>query len=156
MIKLIYLLLIHQGVPQTLPDPRTGIMSTNDQPKAPWPPSTETWHTYQLHCHCGTIRYKITISPPLFPEHDPQNTGTYDAVDCHCSYCVRNGILPIHPLAKNVEWEEKGLEWRKEYFTASKQHPHWFCGKCGSSLGTDLSGLPKEFVPEPRVGVNVS
>lgn len=135
-------------------------MSTQENPslsppQPPWPTETGTYHTYPMHCHCGAIRWNITISPPLFPEHDPDNKGTYSAVDCGCSYCQRNGILPVHPKVENVVWTQ-GLEDRREYLTASKKCPQWFCGKCGSSLGTDLRVLMEEMGMEGRVAVNVS
>ncbi|CZT21998.1 uncharacterized protein RCC_07867 [Ramularia collo-cygni] len=120
----------------------------------PWPPETGVWKTYPMHCHCGTIRWNITISPPLFPSDDPENKGTYAAVDCHCSYCQRNGILPIHPKSANVVFTQ-GLEERKEYLTASKKCPQWFCGQCGSCIGTDLSVLAKEMGMEGRYSINL-
>lgn len=124
-------------------------------PQAPWPEETGVWHTYKMHCHCGTIRWTLNISPPLFPDHDPENKGIYSPVNCECSYCQRNGILPIHPKVENIVWEQ-GLEDRKEYLTASKKCPQWFCGKCGSSIGTDLRSLCEREGMEARIGINVS
>jgi len=71
----------------------------------PWPEENGIWHTYDLHCHCGAIRYKMTISPPLL-ESESQGKGTYTAILCDCSSCQRNGTIACHPRAKNVEFRQ--------------------------------------------------
>lgn len=131
---------------------------SSDQPQGqqpPWPQETGVWHTYPMHCHCATIRWTITVSPPIYPEHDPENKGTYPAVDCNCSYCERNGILPIHPLTKNIKWVQ-GREEMRSYLTASKKCPQWFCGRCGSTIGTDLGAMLEGMGMEGRWSINVS
>lgn len=50
----------------------------------------------------------------------------------------------------------QGVEERKEYLTASGKCPQWFCGKCGSAIGTDLRVLMKEMGVEDRFSINVS
>ncbi|RMY60178.1 hypothetical protein D0865_01678 [Hortaea werneckii] len=70
-------------------------------PDFPWPQATEEEATYDLHCHCGTIRYTITISPPLYAEHSAKG-DQYPAVECACSWCQRNGEICVHPLSKNL------------------------------------------------------
>ena len=42
--------------------------------------------TYDAGCHCGYIKFSLTLSPPL-PE--------YKVLDCNCSICRRNGYLLI-------------------------------------------------------------
>lgn len=88
----------------------------------PWPKESGVWHTYNLHCHCGTVRYNMTISPPLLPEHIPveaQDKSIYTAVDCKCSHCERDGAIMIHPLTKNVEFT-RGKDRLKEYRFGNK------------------------------------
>jgi hypothetical protein len=50
----------------------------------------------------------------------------------------------------------QGVEERKEYLTASGKCPQWFCGKCGSAIGTDLRVLMKKMGVEDRFSINVS
>lgn len=96
----------------------------------------------------------MTLSPPIYIE-DTQGKEQAVAVECDCSHCERKGLICLHPLAKDVEFTQ-GLEDRKEYLCASKKNPHWFCGKCGSTLGTDISGLMRELGVEERYSINVS
>lgn len=42
--------------------------------------------TYPGGCHCGYIRFEVTLSPPL----DEQTV-----VDCNCSMCRRGGYLLV-------------------------------------------------------------
>lgn len=71
----------------------------------PWPEENGVWQTYDLHCHCGAIRYKMAISPPLL-ESESQGKGIYTALVCDCSYCERNGVIACHPRAKNVQFTQ--------------------------------------------------
>lgn len=45
--------------------------------------------TYEAGCHCGYIKYSVTLSPP-FPE--------YKALNCNCSACTKLGYLLICKL----------------------------------------------------------
>lgn len=42
--------------------------------------------TYPASCHCGYIRFSVTLSPPL-PEYKP--------LECNCSACRRFGYLLV-------------------------------------------------------------
>lgn len=53
-------------------------MATEAEPK----PS----QTYEAGCHCGYVRFSVTLSPPL-PEYKPLN--------CDCSACRRFGYLLV-------------------------------------------------------------
>ena len=122
-------------------------------PELPWPPATDLSATYDLHCHCGTIRYTITVSPPLYPEHT-QGREQYTAVECTCSWCARHGEICVHPLSKDVKWTH-GLEQRGEYRFANKIAPHWFCKVCASTLGGDLGPMMRSMGMEERLTINV-
>lgn len=133
-------------------------MATNTAPKLelPWTEPNGHSATYNLHCHCGTIRYTMKLSPPLFAsettaEHPEQAVVT----ECTCSYCTRNGYLAVHPSAQDVTFT-RGLEDRAEYLLGAKQCPQWFCRKCGSAVATDLSSLMARLGMENRCAVNVS
>ena len=107
-----------------------------------------------LHCHCGTVRYTITISPPLYAEHSAKG-DQYPAVECACSWCQRNGEICVHPLSKNVKWTH-GEDHRGEYYFGKKIAPHWFCKTCASTLGGDMGPLMKKMGMEERMTINVS
>ncbi|KAI6873838.1 hypothetical protein KC338_g1442 [Hortaea werneckii] len=122
-------------------------------PEFPWPAATEEEATYDLHCHCGTIRYTITISPPLYAEHSAKG-DQYPAVECACSWCQRNGEICVHPLSKNVKWIHGG-DHRGEYYFGKKIAPHWFCKTCASTLGGDMGPLMKKMGMEERMTINL-
>jgi hypothetical protein len=130
-------------------------MSTGNLPsEVPWTQPNGIYATYDLHCHCGAIKYKMKLSPPLYAE---QTEGQEQcvAVECNCSMCERNGYWGVHPLAKDVEFTQ-GLEDRTNYYFAAKKSPVWLCRHCGSVLGTDLTFLMEEvFKTENRCTINV-
>ena len=116
---------------------------SSDQQQAPSPPQEVPWSqpngiyaTYDLHCHCGAIRYTMKISPPLYAEHT-EGKEQCVAVECNCSYCERNGIIAVHPLANDVEFTQ-GLEDRAKYYTGMKKNPHWLiCSHIGHKTTND-------------------
>lgn len=133
-------------------------MSTDQEktkgPEVPWTQSNGIYADYNLHCHCGAICFNMRLSPPLYKE---QTEGKEQCipVECDCSHCERTGLIAIHPLAKDVKFTQ-GLEDLVEYYSGAKKNPHWFCNKCGSTLGTDLTWLMKEvFRAENRYTINV-
>lgn len=97
------------------------IQSLCIMPSFPWPEETGVWQTYDLHCHCGVIRWKMSISPPLL-ESQAQGKGIYTAILCDCSYCERNGVIACHPKAKNVEFTQ-GLVGRVTRVVIVWQYP---------------------------------
>lgn len=123
--------------------------------EAPWPASNGIWASYDLHCHCGSVRYSMKVSPPLF-EQQTEGKEQYTVIECHCSHCERQGALCVHPLVENIEWTQ-GVEHRGTYLCASKKSPHFFCKNCGCFLATDLSWLMENvFKSENRMSMNVS
>lgn len=50
------------------------------------PPEARSDQTYEAGCHCGYIKFSVTLSPPL-PE--------YEVVQCDCSACRRFGYLLV-------------------------------------------------------------
>lgn len=123
--------------------------------KFPWPIPNGNVGEYQLHCHCGAIRYTMKLSPPLYAsETTLAAPERYEAVECDCSQCERHGIWAAHPFIKDVhfaegvsgeQWE-RGSELRKEYRCGGKVNPHYFCPECGSVLATDLTALMKNVM----------
>ncbi|KAF2483692.1 hypothetical protein BDY17DRAFT_324406 [Neohortaea acidophila] len=126
----------------------------SSSPSTSWTPPNGQKAQYNLHCHCRAISYTITLSPPLYTS-TPNPSDRCVAVECACSYCARNGLLTVHPLASDVHFDAAGLEFREEYLCGARRAAHWFCRRCGSVLGTDLRGVMRSLGAEERVGINV-
>jgi hypothetical protein len=124
----------------------------------PWPTSGNGISAnYDLHCHCGAVKYSMELSPPLYLEH-AQGKERWTAVECDCSHCDRVGAINVHPQTKYFTIT-KGKEHIVEYRSAGKQNPHYNCGKCGCFLYTDLAETMKKMEgpeAEGRLAVNVS
>ncbi|OLN92232.1 hypothetical protein CCHL11_01454 [Colletotrichum chlorophyti] len=86
--------------------------------------------TYDASCHCGNIRFSLTLSPPL--------EEGYKVLMCNCSICRRSGYLLIYPYKKDVTWHDGSRERCKNYRFNTKTKDQMFCGECGSSLGIDF------------------
>ncbi|KAI0900990.1 hypothetical protein F4806DRAFT_177146 [Annulohypoxylon nitens] len=96
---------------------------------------TQPSGTYEAGCHCGYIKFALTLSPPL-PE--------YEVLNCNCSSCTHLGYLLVYPLVKDVVWHNNGRERCASYRFNSKKMDQMFCPKCGTSLGIDFEGFFKE------------
>jgi hypothetical protein len=57
--------------------------------------STPEPTTHRANCHCGAIRYTVTLKYP-FPK--------YKINRCTCSICTKNGYLLVYPPRKDVVW----------------------------------------------------
>ncbi len=86
--------------------------------------------TYAGSCHCGAVKYEVTMVPPQ------------KAAACNCSLCSRAGWLLAFVPDGNfrlLSGEDELTEYR-----FNKRHiNHLFCSKCGVrpfSRGTDRSG----------------
>lgn len=119
-------------------------MSNEEFPHLPtFDPSDS--QTYSAICHCGTVQYTVTLSPPLAKQK---------VVECNCSICSRNGYLLVYPLREQVDIKS-GEEALKSYSFGIKRNRHLFCGRCGSSVFFDPR-MP-EFGESPDIfPVNVS
>ncbi|KXH36799.1 glutathione-dependent formaldehyde-activating enzyme [Colletotrichum salicis] len=102
-------------------------MSSEETPK----PSK----TYDASCHCGTIKFSLTLSPLL--------EDGYKVLNCNCSICRRSGYLLIYPSKKDVTWHDGSREKCTNYRFNTKTKDQMFCGACGSSLGIDF--LTEDF-----------
>jgi hypothetical protein len=105
--------------------------------------------TYEAGCHCGYIKFSITLSPPL-PE--------YEVLDCNCSMCAKAGYLLVckcpckvqlehykesntplpDPHRQDVKWHGDSRSRCAVYRFNTKQKDQLFCPKCGTSLGIDF------------------
>lgn len=111
--------------------------------------TTKNEQTYPCSCHCGSITFTVTLSPPLTEQ---------TVMECNCSICRRVGYLlvctshsphptpfPRHSVLKSTDppkeavvFSEDSLPRLSRYQFNTKQIDHLFCGNCGSSLGIDF------------------
>ena len=101
--------------------------------------------TYEAICHCGTVQYSVTLSPPL---------ARQKVVSCNCSICARNGYLLVYPLRKHLS-VKSGEHDLKSYSFGIKRNLHKFCANCGSSVFFDPRMAEHGEEPD-LIGVNVS
>ncbi|KAI8634233.1 glutathione-dependent formaldehyde-activating enzyme [Xylariaceae sp. FL1651] len=97
--------------------------------------------TYQAGCHCGYIKFSVTLSPTL---------DEYKVLQCSCSACTRFGYLLIYPEAKDVVWHNNSRERCANYRFNTKKKDQMFCPKCGASLGIDF----REILQPHRYGIS--
>jgi hypothetical protein len=74
--------------------------------------------TYEGSCHCGAIRYEVTMEPPA------------KAFAGNCSICMRTGwLLAFVPATsfRQIAGEDKVRDYQ---FGKQKIH-HYFCESCG-------------------------
>ena len=83
--------------------------------------------TYDGTCHCGTVQYSVTLSPPLAQQ---------EVRSCNCTICTRNGYLFVYPEREQLEFKSATQD-LGEYTFGRKKNVHKFCKRCGSSLYTD-------------------
>ncbi|KAK5109978.1 hypothetical protein LTR62_006345 [Meristemomyces frigidus] len=97
---------------------------------------------YQGNCHCGLIKYTLTLPEALAPE------GTGQIIRCNCSICVKNGYYLVYPQISDVHFTPGSFEKMSSYLMGKKTKPHRFCPECSSSVLIDFSeaeDLPKEW-----------
>ena len=99
-------------------------------------PDARLW--YEANCHCGTVKYRISL-PDL---------SSHQVNCCNCSVCTKDGYLLVYPKPSEVEWLQ-GFETLKAYEFGHKRVTHRFCEHCGSSILID-------FHDGEKLGVNVS
>ncbi|RYP44307.1 hypothetical protein DL768_009205 [Monosporascus sp. mg162] len=68
--------------------------------------------TYEAGCHCGYVKFRFTLSPPL-----PQ----YRVLQCNCSACTKLGYLLVYPKAEDVTWHNGSRRRCAEYQFNTKQ-----------------------------------
>ncbi len=82
-------------------------------PKAPQPTQT-----YEGGCHCGAVRYRVTMAAPT------------KATTCNCSLCARAGWLLAFTPAAGFELLQGEAQLRDYQFGGKTLH-HRFCETCG-------------------------
>lgn len=82
------------------------------------PGMSETKPTYQGSCHCGAVRYEVTMATPD------------KAYACNCSICSRAGWLLTFTPADTFKLIA-GEEHLKDYQFGKRHIHHLFCDTCG-------------------------
>ena len=70
-------------------------------------------------CHCGTVRFKVTLSD-----------GLKSARRCTCSYCRMRGAVAVSAELGGIEFLS-GAEALTLYQFNTRAAEHYFCSKCG-------------------------
>ncbi len=78
----------------------------------------EDTKTYEGSCHCGNVRYEVTMTPPA-----KAFAGT-------CSICSRTGWLLAFVPTSQVKFLS-GDDGTSDYQFGKKSIHHHFCSKCG-------------------------
>ncbi|KAK4166097.1 hypothetical protein QBC43DRAFT_313948 [Cladorrhinum sp. PSN259] len=118
-------------------------MSTTTPSSDTTPTSSET---YQAGCHCGYIKFDVTLSPPL---HQQQ------VVDCSCSICRRAGYLLVYPPYSQVTWHDDSRARCAAYRFNTKTKDQLFCPKCGVSIAIDFRESPLPSWRKHHYGISV-
>lgn len=100
---------------------------------------------YNATCHCGSVQYTVTLSPPL--ERHP-------IVSCNCSICLKNGYLLVYPTRERVSFGSEEIK-LKTYSFGYKRNQHKFCADCGGSVFFDPELNKSGGIPD-LLGINVS
>jgi hypothetical protein len=74
--------------------------------------------TFQGGCHCGAVRYEVTLEPPT------------KAFACNCSICSRTGWLLAFAPDESFKLVG-GEDALRDYQFAKKNTHHLFCTTCG-------------------------
>ena len=74
--------------------------------------------TYAGGCHCGKVRYEVTMEPPT------------SAMACNCSICSKKGTLLTFVPMKQFK-VTTGAGTLSDYQFGKKNIHHLFCPVCG-------------------------
>lgn len=79
---------------------------------------TENVQALNGGCHCGAIRFRAFVAPPL------------NILRCNCSICRMQGFEHIIIDDENFEML-RGANELSEYTFNTGIAKHWFCSRCG-------------------------
>ena len=84
--------------------------------------------TYRGSCHCGAVRYEVTMAPPA------------KAMTCNCSICSRTGAMLVF-VPQSAFRLVAGDDATSDYQFGKKHIHHRFCRTCGiRSYATGTAG----------------
>ncbi len=61
------------------------------------PEGGESRTTHEASCHCGNVKFTVTLKEP-FPK--------YPVNQCNCTICTQNGYLFVYPPRRDVVFTE--------------------------------------------------
>jgi len=86
----------------------------------------EIAHTYRGGCHCGAVRFEVTV-----PDDTPEASRSYHTVyDCNCSICRKKGFLHLIVPPEHFMLLQ-GAENLTTYTFNTGVAKHLFCRTCG-------------------------
>nr|WP_321457888.1 GFA family protein [uncultured Cohaesibacter sp.] len=94
--------------------------------------------TYNASCHCGSIKFRVTISP-----------GDKPPRRCTCSICRMRGAAAVSAPLDGIEFIA-GKDMLSLYQFGTKSAEHYFCSKCGIYTHHKRRSNPNEY------GINVA
>ncbi|KAK4227971.1 hypothetical protein QBC38DRAFT_415615 [Podospora fimiseda] len=103
-------------------------------------PSSAPSETYPSSCHCGHIKFDVTLSPPLSQQQ---------VMNCNCSICQRAGYLLV------LTWHNSSRSRCATYLFNSKTRHQLFCPKCGISIGIDFKDTTFPASRRNHYGISV-
>ncbi|KAI6353180.1 hypothetical protein MCOR25_009131 [Pyricularia grisea] len=109
--------------------------------------ATEASSTNEAGCHCGYIKFSVTLSPPL---------SETKVLDCGCSICRRAGYLLVYPKRHQLKWHGDSQSRCAVYQFNTKKKDQLFCPKCGSSIGIDFRDVRDGYGISVRTFNNIN
>jgi hypothetical protein len=101
--------------------------------------------TYEASCHCGLVRYGVSLPEPLEDILVMQD---------NCSICTHNGYLMVFSKQDEIVFHT-GYDKLANYQFGNKLRTHFFCPTCGSSLMVDLGETRRSADLKPLWAINV-
>ncbi|EMD85227.1 hypothetical protein COCC4DRAFT_180925 [Bipolaris maydis ATCC 48331] len=98
--------------------------------------SSQSPQEYRCKCHCGEVRFTITLSSHL---------ADYTVMQCNCSICTVHGYLLVYPNRSDVVFHGDSKNHVNKYQFHTKKKDHWFCRHCGTSLLIDFNGIYENY-----------
>ncbi|WP_319484208.1 GFA family protein [uncultured Cohaesibacter sp.] len=95
-------------------------------------------HTYNAACHCGSVKYRVSISK-----------GDKPPRRCTCSICRMRGAAAVSTPLDGIEFLE-GKEFLTLYQFGTRTAEHYFCSKCGIYTHHKRRSNPDEY------GINIA
>ena len=92
----------------------------------------------QATCHCGTVRFTVTLS-----------NGLASARRCNCSYCRMRGAVAVSAYLEDIHIQQ-GQDALTLYQFNTGEAKHYFCSTCGIYTFHQRRSTPNQY------GVNVA
>lgn len=101
--------------------------------------SSETNMGHTGTCHCGTVRFRVTLAPE----------GRTSASRCNCSFCAMRGAVALTAPAGGLSFLT-GQDNLTLYQFGSHTAKHYFCATCG------IYTHHERRFPQGELGINAA